>query len=1456
MFLGSGLPQSGNALMMRKRTITLILAVCLLLSAGFIARGPLISAGFQWYFKGYCQKCLGGKLTYDSIHHENGSWVFERPLLITKNDLAEGGYRFQAERATIDTTVLWLAHTIDFKIGLEAPQIDVGKGAEDLKKILNNDGEKFRLFNVHSHFNVPKGSILVHNFSGGSTAAYNFSLDLSCKDAHEGCASLWLGDENDANPDLHIAFSKPNSKLSLVRLDFISFDGANLAQAMQAICPCWIDGTLSKGTVDGSVTVFLPARAPPYAEGELVGRGLSVAYPAIDCLMDIPEATLTFAPGQINRNTGSNGAFQTQGRLDISGGASLAFIKHDHPYWTIETVKGSLDFKQAENAIFSIDALCKHEGRSRHLHVNGEALFAVPGQDRLAVSMHLQGLEKADDLAVKFSARELGDMQHFVEMEAFGLGPHDFAFLQYLVMHFYPEWKQVNISGGAVDLAMLVYLKKLNVAGVEIKHMAAHDIKFAVEAWDLYGEMAQAAAVLSFDLSDKEPMHTLNADLNIVQGKIASADPANDKLQLADINTTLKMRQGVLQKSVIQGNVGGFKSLVELDGASPGPLAVFEFNGQMSDIAHSMPESLWQGIDSGFSEHDVKIVATANKSSEGFLFKGNVLLNGNGKSNDEMSFGFELARASDNIAEKSPPDSLAAQYCPDGCIDVVQELMPGAATPAISAYDQLVMDKLGGGVAIKNGWFAADNLRLDKYLAPFIFPMNQMQITGVGDFRGTFDRKRCVVHYDAREVVLENDDLAMELKSLGEGFLPQDRFRGVYVFNIEHGRDYAMFPVRNATYFEKNSGLLFTDVNAEVTLDKGGAHLSTFETYCNGVYFAGAIDVDWSMPDEGYFEVDIAAQTMHGKISQIQHIFSHFDKPLMLVKIPVEGNIGFHRDGGKLHFSFEPGDFTYQAHAEGVISDAKLTTQNADIFLQELSMNFEYDHQGNTLDFSDIQGALLVGRPNHMEEYAVASDWLRFTDYENNSTEFDIWVGDKKRDIIRLAGKTNTELDENGEAYIDFEFDHSLSHFGDVHPSIFQLALKDWDQIRDFRLEFSFHMKSLLYDLQRFSRTGLLFLSRNILKELNAIKKAEGEFKAAFAYDARRSVFNYHVMGTDVAAGMYKFNNFLLVGKKKGSTWTVDQLQLDDISLAIDIEKDDEIWNINFLGARFGKSLMLGLEGKYNADVSLLEARVNLLEANLAHLDEWMPFQQAFEDLRLAGKLHATGGLRVAFDRSFAGGVQVDLQAEGSLQQGKIKGLDLNDIKSMSFQYTSDKGITLSDISTSLKSARDGAVQADLFMHKACCDFTKRELTIDGLAFKIPATNLTWLSENLQQSFPSALSPPIADIIRLSKTQGEMSGELKLALSESNSALRLALNDDVYRFLGREHKLSGLVIDCDDASFKICTTYAYRDKLLGVGVRSTSPSFDAGELILSDLSDKTAKTPEAPPCPQLADRSL
>lgn len=1428
--------------MPRKRTLFVIFcALVFSLFAVYAARGPIGSTFFEWYLKGYCRACLSSKLTYNDLHHENGQWIFERPVLTTKKRLEEGGYRIQANRATINVSPSWWKPSLNFSVEFENPVVDIGKEGEEFRKLIRQPHQTFHLFDIHTKINVPQGTVLVHDFTDDLLVPVPlfFHLNLASKEGRKGSASFWFGEQESGNTDLFVSFSENEKHEPQIHLELQNVCCSGGQQILKGIFPEFQSLAISGGNINGSVALTFPENSQSYAKGQIHLKDLVFHHKVFDLDLAIPEATLDLEPDETERE--GNVFFQTLGKLNVLP-SRLELKKDGYPLWTLYEAKGEASFIQNDYGNFSLSGIVEDHGKVRDLTISGIGSFADKEQITYGLDMQLRGENPHDDTSFHFSARKLSDQWSFGEVELLGFGVEELDFVQHLVKKQYPQWSTVHLYQGTIDAAMYMYFKGFRLSEVNVEHVAAHGLACSYDPWGLYASVENAQGSLSFDLLNENPVKTLNGDLKVQQGTLNLEAIGLDDVswQLSGINTFLAVDKGVFQKSLLTGTIAGLKGEIELDGTTGGPLILFNFRGAVADFAQALPEPVRQGLDKKFTGDHLQILARAHAGTEGLTFNGEARIEAEDTASEAIHFGFTVGRSSENLWRRWPPPPLAVEYYLQGGLEAVKAMTPPIAQPVFSAYRYLISQNLGfSGFTLKNGWFQAERLPLGKYLSPFLFNNDQMRLSGIGDFSGIFDQQKILMDYDGQDMVLENKDFAIEIKSLSEEEATgADKLAARFIYDMDKQTTFNAFPIRKGTYFEKNSGLLFTEVDANLSMDGPVAFFDDLTAFCNGLYFAGSSVVDWSMPGDGVFTINMNAREMHGKVSQLQHLLSHLNKSIVFLKMPLEGNVGLQKSGGSLNFAFNPDGYELEAVIKGTMTDGTMKDQNTDLSLQELGLNFDYDHKASKLAFTDVQGTLLVGKPNHVEEYAVGGEGIRFTNYSRDEADFDVWIGDKARDILRVTGKTRSEIDEYGNSCVNFLFNRYLTHFGDVHPSEIKLGLKDWSQLEKLQLKFDFQLKHLLSDLKKFSRTGLFFLSRGLLKELNEVSSAKGAIKADLNYDPERSTFHYHVDGQDLAFGKRQFSSFLLSGTKKGSLWSVNQLQLDNVSLAFDVMKEGPLWNINFLGAKLGNYLLVGMEGQYSENDSQLEARINIFETDLSQLSHW-PSSFFHEDDFISGLIKGSGTLQARFDKSLPNGMHLNLNLTSAVTDGSFRNILLDDIRNLSVRYDSLRGFMVRNADIGIKSP-ENTVIAKLFLQEVDLNTSNSELLVDGLRFDIPAANLPGAVQLLQDYFPDKITERIAETIRSSKNQGSLQGMLRYSSTEPYSSLRLHLSDGVYHFKGKDHDLSGFVMDYDPYALKVFTEYRYHKNRWRLDAHSSSKDLDEGEVILSDFVGGTA----------------
>lgn len=543
------------------------------------------------------------------------------------------------------------------------------------------------------------------------------------------------------------------------------------------------------------------------------------------------------------------------------------------------------------------------------------------------------------------------------------------------------------------------------------------------------------------------------------------------------------------------------------------------------------------------------------------------------------------------------------------------------------------------GFEFTQGWFHATDIPLNTYFAPFILKHN-WQAEGLASLDATFEPNSLVIAYDLLQPALQNDRYKLHSEEI---------VSGIHYFDFASHAHGGFLPLDNAVLLDKTHQVNFTDTLAHVFVDEHHCHVLGIEAFNNGIYCAGDMVVDYSDPLS--IEIDIHAHHLNGTIPQFQEVLKSLAPQSCLPRCFMDGNISLREEGSQLHVTLLPNDTLITGSVHGTLTDGALIKQGSNASLRDVGFNFDITVNDPQFLVSDIQGTLLIGSPERAEEYILAGDRIQ---YSNGHADFDLWVGDRSRDILRLVGKTKTQANQT-----EFVLDRELSHFGDVHPNQFQLVLKDWSAIEHVHLQFNFQLSTMLQDLQKFSRTGLFFLNRHFLQDLNRLKRAEGLFDVDLNYDNQTALLNYAITGKDFAIGKYQFKEGNLNGKLQDNVWVIDQLQLDNLSLAAEFQPIDNFLKFKFLGIRAGKSLLLGMDGALSLQMNTFNGKINLLELQLADLSEWPALHQILKECDPSGTMRAAGELHAAWTPNKPEW-HVDTHLYASLHECQVLGTQLN----------------------------------------------------------------------------------------------------------------------------------------------------------------------------------------------------
>lgn len=488
------------------------------------------------------------------------------------------------------------------------------------------------------------------------------------------------------------------------------------------------------------------------------------------------------------------------------------------------------------------------------------------------------------------------------------------------------------------------------------------------------------------------------------------------------------------------------------------------------------------------------------------------------------------------------------------------------------------------------GWLKGKGLALSRFLSPLGGRFRHAQWTGIGDLEGEFNGDEVAFALDFEQLALENESYRIELEEIEE---PVRLWT-----TLSKGIKKASLPLKRGSFLDKASGVQLVELSAQVESNGEDLLFQDLEAYYLGLRFTGEGTYAPTGPEET--KLSLHADSVTGKLSQLQTLMAALRANSFLQGVPIEGDIELGKKGGDLTcFNRRGGKRELSVDAEGKLLDGKLLVKVANLAFQDLAASFAYSYPHQKLELSDVQGSVFVLSSSEKgEEYQLAGDRIVFLEQGNPHISFDMWIGDRRRDLLRLVGKT--QIDHRGAPC--FEFDERLTHFGSIYPNLLTLRLKDWGEVDSFGIAFDLDCATALHDIRRLLRTGLVSLDPPLLAHIQAIKSSQGLCKFQCSYQKGKCQFS--LTSDQLIFNQHTWNSCILKGAIERNIWCIDQLSVGDLSLSAELEQHFDRWRIHFLGLRDKSRLLAGLEGWYDAKHAFLEAKIHLLEADLSALSQ------------------------------------------------------------------------------------------------------------------------------------------------------------------------------------------------------------------------------------------------------------
>jgi hypothetical protein len=1427
-----------------RRKVLLSLVVCLAV-IGFtwhLAAAQLV----KYYIHSFCEACFNAGIDAKEVRFDRKTFILSRPHLETVEQLDEGGLRVDVDEVVVNYSLNPWTMTLDVDITIDKPTINFSSQT-DIPLIVEKIRQQNSLFNIRPNIIINEGVIVVHECQDLSRQEHVIyvSSSLDFRDRNHGHVAMSFDDPNYDHNSFDIRIRRDDEVAFELEATLNQLDLATITHTVNQLHPTLRQWVVAQGFADGHIVISRKHGKRLKAEGGASLRDLVLVNPDRQFRAQFGSLALEFfGKGAQDK--------RTLGMLSVGGDSSLSFMQNGYPAWEMKNISGGVRLEKHGNAKLKLVGDCLSREIDFGFQLRGAVCLFDDVQTFLNLSLETTHRDNNNSL-LEISVKQINDMWNSAEISMHHFGYREVQFIQEAVTRSYKKWSEYSLYEGVMDGEGIAYFKGSRLHNLKVNHLELRDLVFDHYPYEVYGNVQRIVGSGSVNFSEDDFSKSLNTDFSIENGSLRFVGTDKELWQLSDINTKIAFRNGTIQRSIVHGSFAGLQGTIEVDWLSPRDIMKVNFSGNPLGLNPLLPTRLQRGLQEKFANDLVTFTASVQKLENGFHTEGIIEVQDPLRDTQEdVAFGFDIERLNHHFWQKRRYVDSATQRWHQLSNQAIREVFPALASPLLAVNSHWQKKERGvSGVVVKNGWLFAEEMPLEKYVAPFAFQPDEddeeeehlLSLVGRGNFHGAFDNTGLSLSYTAQDVVLDSEDFRMEIESIdqpveGDG---EEKTFAVHHIEFPSGMHFGKIPIKHGTYLDKNTGLSFNEVDTVMKFEGKQIHATNIECFCLGLFFGGDINIDMSPPVKGAFDVEILTHTMSGKISQVQSLFSHFDKPPMFTHFPLEGNVMFRGDGGYLSFGVRPEGTTVKTRLEATLNDGVMSFAPLDLSLYELGMNLNFDQEKNTFVLDNIQGALLVGKPGNVDEYMFSGDQIAFSDFTNNIGAFDLWVGDKKRDILRIVGTTQgSKHAGTSEQWVSFEFDKNLSHFGDVYASNFALTLKDWKDVEVFELDLELQLSTLYGDLKRASRSGLFFFPEELFTQTNNLENAKGDFSIGLKYENDTDYFTFDIIGKDVETGSYGYQNILLNGYLKDSIWSVDQFRIDDISIAAELERQADRWKINFLGLKSGKSLVMGLEGEYLDGANILNAKVNLLEISLEHLQEWSQFEEFVAKNAPYGQLKGTGELRVEkHTNKFLYDGFFSMDARGF----QMKGVSFADTSDFSVHFVSDRGLNIRNITTEILPHFEGDIPVGLQVEKMSIGIHNKIKKFEGVRLHIPQKSLEWFADELHRVYPNDISEDTQQIITHIKNTGTVDPTINLLLESNDQfSLKMTLDDDTYQFANMGHEIRDFTLEATPQHLKVKALYRFRQKEFLVNYIESDRNKKGGDVVLTDENSKDGES--------------
>lgn len=1008
--------------------------------------------------------------------------------------------------------------------------------------------------------------------------------------------------------------------------------------------------------------------------------------------------------------------------------------------------------------------------------------------------------EKIADKNACFTMDLKGKDKQFISLHGMG-NPFDKNFCHLVVKNFqkqefdliknlfgksYKPLSHLEMNKGSIDLSLTATLNNGLLEEISLDGIKAHNIALKLVPADIEILIDQLDGIMNQETSTSAS----KPHDGIIEIKGLHARNSEQVVILENISTLFAINNGRIENVSALGDFFGLKGSLKLIPENKGHELSLDLQGNILELARFLPIDTTELLKKKYIGDKVAIRASGVQNGKAIDINGIfTVTDAEKQKNYDLNFSFAI----------KPPNE---------------------------SYE--IDDKW-----LQNGKFNAEGLSFGKFIAPFVFEREQFELRGKGDLNGKFDQQMLSIDYVAKNFCLESDSLCLDVPKLSVHD-SKAKASGSHSFNFRDGKHSGELFIENGEYFEKNSGLYFGKIHTKVFSDDNIIQLKEIKTTCCGLELEGEISIDCQEPLEKTYGVSILCNSMKGKLSALKFMLAHFNALKIPASLPLEGDVSLSNEKWALDFLFSPEKVAFHTNIVGLLENGFNDTVNDNFAIENLSFKFSYDHNNNLLSFDNLKGNLNLALHNQL--YSLDNGKITFSDISKGEAKFDIPLYSQSDVALRVKGIT----ENNQDGGLDFHFDTAESHIFNCHPTLCELAVDRFGHIKDFCIEIPLELSKIKKELATFIKSGS-FNSLGISEYyLDTLLNSSGSLIATLKYNNEHDQLLYQLKGENCTFGSHNINQFTLSGNKKGALWSIEKLELDDLSLAADLLRENGKWIFKFLGFQLNDSLLVGMQGEYNTEQSFFEGYINLLEGNIEEVKNIEPLRELCEKCQLRGFFKACGPVRFEPMGSWPYW-KIETTLSTSITNPSAFGVQFLELNPFSIRLTSDGRLCVDKIQSSFHLPSSQITFEDPKVGNNFISATNIEwdcitqaMRTKDLQFSIAPESMSFIADQLQTAFPEHLDSNIVKGLANCKKQGPIQGRCSFDTCSNGNICRLELAKGIYVWNDSEYEINNFAFEYDKEALRTVFNSCYRDHHFWCFLNVPTEDMSCGQLFFSD----------------------